>query len=119
MWTQIQELEATELASWHADTAKGFRLVDVREMPELAGGMIAGAQAIPLATLPLRLAELDRAETVVLVCRSGARSAQACLYLQQQGYDSVYNLRGGMLAWVGTGLPAVAPDQALTSTPIA
>jgi rhodanese-related sulfurtransferase len=41
-----------------------------------------------------------------MVCRSGARSAQACQFLQQQGYSNVYNLRGGMMRWVQSGLPA-------------
>jgi rhodanese-related sulfurtransferase len=41
-----------------------------------------------------------------MVCRSGARSAQACMFLQQQGFSNVFNLRGGMIAWVQGGFPA-------------
>ncbi|MGD8524778.1 MAG: rhodanese-like domain-containing protein, partial [Thioalkalispiraceae bacterium] len=36
--------------------------------------------------------------------------AQACAFLQQQGYDNVYNLRGGMMGWAGSGLPVNLPE---------
>jgi len=45
-----------------------------------------------------------------MVCRSGARSAQACMFLQQQGYDNVFNLRGGMMAWANNGLEIGLPQ---------
>jgi len=54
-------------------------------------------------TIPLRMSELERDVKLILVCRSGARSAQACMYLMQQGYENVFNLRGGMMAWHGNG----------------
>jgi len=49
--------------------------------------------------------ELDREQRLVIICRSGARSAQACQFLQQQGYEDVYNLRGGMIGWSHESLP--------------
>ena len=57
----------------------------------------------------MKLADYVREHTYVIVCRSGNRSAQACMFMQQQGFDKVLNLRGGMLAWAQSGLPAVAP----------
>lgn len=45
--------------------------------------------------------QLDPAKTYILVCRSGSRSLQACLFLQSQGFQNVYNLHGGMMNWQG------------------
>jgi len=45
-----------------------------------------------------------------MVCSSGARSAQPCMILQQQGYDNVFNLRGGMMAWANNGLEIGLPQ---------
>ncbi len=105
MYWQIKEVDAPELADWLNAGDSVFRVIDVREMPEIERGTVQDAVAVPLATLPLRLNEMDREETLVFICRSGARSAQACMFMQQQGYDKVYNLRGGMIAWAGNNLP--------------
>jgi len=45
--------------------------------------------------------ELDAEKSYVFICRSGNRSLQACLFLQSQGFENVYNLRGGMMNWQG------------------
>ena len=103
----IKELDAPELARWLNEKGSPFRVIDVRQPNEIAQGTVPRAEAVPLSTLPLKLNELDRNETLVFVCRSGARSAQACMFLQQQGFENVYNLRGGMLGWAQNGLPAV------------
>jgi rhodanese-related sulfurtransferase len=60
---------------------------------------------MPLSVLPVRLNEVPKNEQVVFYCRTGARSAQACMYLAQQGYDNVYNLYGGIINWAHQGLP--------------
>lgn len=77
------------------------QLVDVREASEVAAGTIPGAINIPLAEIPFRLRELDPGRPVVLLCRSGARSAQAARFLVAQGFTDVINLHGGMLALTG------------------
>lgn len=83
-------------------------LVDVRTDPELARtGVIEGAVHIPLQTLPQRMGELDQAQPLVIYCQSGARSAQACAFLAARGFDEVFNLRGGILAWAREGHPLV------------
>ena len=74
------------------------QLVDVREPSEVATGTLPGAINIPLGQLPSRLAELDRSRRVVLLCRSGARSANAAELLVGAGFTDVVNLVGGMLA---------------------
>jgi len=101
----IKEIDAPELARLIENDANPVRVIDVRQHPEIAAGTIPGAEAVPLHTLPLRVAELSRTEKLILVCRSGARSAQACMFLAQQGFDEVYNLRGGMIAWAQNGQP--------------
>lgn len=105
----INEIEVTELAKLK-DSNESIRVIDIRQPAELDSGIIPGAEALPMHTIPLRMSELDREEKLIMVCRSGARSAQACMFLQQQGYDKVYNLRGGMMAWAGSGLEVGLPQ---------
>ncbi|MBP1996500.1 rhodanese-like domain-containing protein [Paenibacillus eucommiae] len=82
--------------------AKGEELtiVDVREDDEVAAGMIAGAQHIPLGELPDRHTEIKQnGEEIILVCRSGNRSGKALNYLESLGYKGLKNMTGGMLEW--------------------
>ena len=62
-----------------------------------------GAKLIPLGELRSRAAEIRRDSPVVTVCRSGARSAQAVVMLQKEGWRDIANLRGGMLRWRAEG----------------
>ena len=82
-------------------------LIDVREPHEYSGelGHIAGSRLVPLGTLGAALSREDRQRAVVLVCRSGARSARAARELVAMGFDQVMNLSGGMLAWNAAGYP--------------
>jgi len=105
----INEIEVLELAQLK-EKNNVVRVIDIRQPAELNSGIIPGAEALPMHTIPLRLSELKREETLIMVCRSGARSAQACMFLQQQGYDKVFNLRGGMMAWAGSGLEIGQPQ---------
>ena len=102
----FQEIEPRTLIEWLQED-KEFRLIDVRSMAEFAQGMIPRGEQLPLHLLPLRADELDRDRDIVLYCRTGARSAQACMFLSQRGFDSVYNLRGGIIDWARRGLPIV------------
>jgi len=112
MFSNIQEIDSPELASWIDDEAHQLRIIDVREMREIAQGTIANAVSLPLATLPMRLDEFEPGEKLVIICRSGARSAQACMFLQQQGFNNAFNLRGGMIGWAHNSLPIVRPEVA-------
>jgi rhodanese-related sulfurtransferase len=102
----IKEIDAPELAQWVNDANHKLRVIDVRQMQEIVTGTVPKAEALPLHTLPAKVHELSPEEKLVIICRSGARSAQACLFLQQKGFSNVYNLRGGMISWVQCGLPA-------------
>lgn len=102
----VKEIGASDLAQW-LEAEHPIRVLDVRQMEEIVHGTVPKAQAFPLHTLPMRVHELSKNEKTVIVCRSGARSAQACLFLQQQGFDNVFNLRGGMIGWVQSGYAPV------------
>lgn len=77
----------------------GAMLVDVREPMEVAAGTLPEAVNIPLGSLPDRLGELDKSAPVVLLCRSGARSASAASFMVAQGFTDVTNLTGGIIAY--------------------
>ncbi|EXJ16769.1 rhd_2599 family sulfurtransferase [Imhoffiella purpurea] len=80
-------------------------LVDIRTPAEMAQGVIPDALQMPMHLIPVRMSELPKDKDVVLYCRSGARSYQACAFMMQQGYDRVLNLRGGIIAWARHGYP--------------
>lgn len=83
-------------------------LIDVRQPDEFSGelGHIPGAQLIVLDTLPERLHQIPKDQTVVFVCKSGGRSARATAFALQSGFSEVYNLKGGMLLWNDLHLPS-------------
>lgn len=85
----------------------GARVVDVREPSEFAGplGHIPGAELAPLAQLHSRAAAWHKEQPVLLVCRSGVRSARAAVALAESGFTRVLNLRGGMQAYAAASLP--------------
>lgn len=86
---------------------QGALLVDVREENEYAEVHAQGATLVPLSELETRYRELPTDRPLVMICRSGARSARAGEFLLQNGYADVTNLSGGTLAWVEAGLPNV------------
>jgi rhodanese-related sulfurtransferase len=75
------------------------QFLDVREPAEVVEGTLPGTLNIPLGQLPGRLAELDPTRRVVVLCRSGGRSAHAAKLLVDVGFTDVVNLDGGMLAY--------------------
>ncbi|WP_034358183.1 rhodanese-like domain-containing protein [Deinococcus phoenicis] len=83
----------------------GALLVDVREPNEYEEIHAQGAILLPLSEFEARYAELPKGRELVMICRSGARSARAGQYLLDNGYTRVVNLEGGTLAWADAGLP--------------
>jgi rhodanese-related sulfurtransferase len=92
---QIHAVEPTQVPSPLPDD---LVILDVREPAEWAAGHIEGALHVPLMQLPRRVAEIPLDRRLLVVCRVGARSAQATAFLRAQGLDAV-NLSGGMQAW--------------------
>ncbi|MEP6834278.1 MAG: molybdopterin-synthase adenylyltransferase MoeB [Gemmatimonas sp.] len=76
-----------------------FDLIDVREPYEWAQQHIDGATLIPLATLPDAMPTLNASRDIVVMCRSGSRSASAAQQLRDSGFTRVRNLTGGILRW--------------------
>lgn len=89
------------------DSAAQLKLVDVREVSEFTGelGHVPQSELVVLSTLPEQLKNLPNDKTIVFICRSGGRSAQAAAYAKQQGYNNVHNMLGGMLLWNQLQLP--------------
>ena len=84
-------------------------VIDVRTPEEFAEGHLAGATMIDFYsdTFADQMAALDPDGTYLLYCRSGNRSGQATALLSQLGFEQVYDIDGGVLAWDAAGLPLV------------
>ena len=94
----VNEITASELqARRTAGTAP--KVLDVREPWEVQLASIPGVLHIPMREVPARLAELDPNEELVVMCKSGGRSTQVAQFLERNGFRSVANLTGGILAW--------------------
>lgn len=78
-------------------------VVDVRTPEEYAQGHLKGAINIPLSDLPLRIGRLEQNRPILVYCQTGYRSAQASSILVKAGFTKVYNLEGGMTAWINSG----------------
>lgn len=98
----VNEIDSETLKT-RRDGGEDVLLVDIRTPAETAQGIIPNSILIPMHLLPVKLAELPSNQEVILYCRSGARSYQACAYLAQNGYKNFVNLRGGILAWARHG----------------
>jgi adenylyltransferase/sulfurtransferase len=88
----VQQLKA-KLADDHV------MILDVREQFEWDIARIERSMLIPLGDLPFQMDEIPRDKEIVVMCKSGVRSAQATEFLRQQGFRDVYNLEGGINAW--------------------
>ena len=94
-----------------ADVPPDVHVLDVREQDEWDAGHVAGSQHIPLGELMRRVHEVPQDRRVVVVCRSGGRSAQATAYLAARGWEAV-NLHGGLQEWAAAGRPLVSAGPA-------
>ena len=84
---------------------RGALVLDVREPDEWASGHIPDATLIPLGELPARTGELLGDRPIVVICRSGNRSAQGRDILRAAGFAEVTSVTGGMTDWIAAGLP--------------
>jgi adenylyltransferase/sulfurtransferase len=93
----IPEITPRELKT-RLDRGDDLFILDVREPHEYQICNLHG-HLIPLGELPRRVSELDSSREIVAHCRSGKRSADAIEFLKQAGFQKVWNLKGGILAW--------------------
>jgi len=99
---EVNSAEALQLINH-----KNALILDVREESEYKSGHILNSKWIPLGKLAQRIGELERyrEQSIVVVCRSGNRSASACSTLGKQGFTQAYNLSGGVMGWQKSNLP--------------
>ena len=90
-------------------------LLDVREPAEYRRAHIEGAQLMPLRKLLKSAAALPRDRLLLISCRSGRRTARALFVLEDLGFQELFGLRGGILAWRAAKLPVVLADDAKES----
>ncbi len=93
----IPAITVQELNQWRTKN-RPHTLIDVREQNEYDFANIGGT-LIPLGQLSQRIDEIPEDGDVVVMCRSGGRSAQAVATLQAAGRKNVHNLTGGILGW--------------------
>ena len=107
----VKEIDAAALKEM-LDKDEEIQLLDVRSQAEFSQGIIKGGEFVPLHTIPLKINDMDKDKTIVVYCRSGARSAQACSFIQQNTGIEAINLRGGIISWYQSGFEIVRPDSA-------
>jgi DMSO/TMAO reductase YedYZ molybdopterin-dependent catalytic subunit len=90
---------------------RGALLLDVREPEEWQAEHATVAVLIPMGQVRSRQTELPRNRRIVVICRSGGRSAAVTELLRASGFDAL-NLAGGMCAWAAAGLPVVTGNEA-------
>ncbi|RFA30079.1 sulfurtransferase [Alkalilimnicola ehrlichii] len=103
----MKELLAIELQQWLAEEERKPVVLDVREHWEYDVAHLPGSTHIPMGEIPSRFTELSPDVPLVVLCHHGVRSAQVAHYLEHQGFDTVYNLVGGIDAWSHTVDPTV------------
>lgn len=100
----IPEIDVDELATRLEQG--GATLLDVRRPDEWDEAHIDAATLITLDTLPDHVDELPRDRPILVICKSGGRSAAATQALNEAGFDAT-NVAGGMLAWIDSGRDVV------------
>lgn len=100
---QVYDVEPQEVL----ENSTALVLIDVRRPEEFTGelGHVKDSALIVLDTIPEKISTLPKDKSIVFVCRSGMRSAQASAYAQMNGFKNTYNMRGGMMLWNQLQLP--------------
>ena len=104
----IKEVTATDLKK-KIDRGVDFLLLDVREQNEYEIARIPGSTLLPLSVIQQRVSELEEMKDreIVVHCKLGGRSMQACQFLEALGFRNLANLAGGITAWSDQVDPAV------------
>lgn len=107
--TPISEVLPSEVSPAEASQmqASGALILDVRELDEWEAGHVEGATLIPLGELPSRFSELPKDQKIIVMCKSGNRSAKGRDLLLANGFTQVTSMAGGITAWTEAGLPTI------------
>lgn len=98
----VGPLQATEMLN-----RQEAAIIDVRPAADFAQGHIINAVNIPMNGFKNQLATLNKykGKPIIINCRSGAQSSVACGQLRKAGFEQVFNLQGGIMAWEAANLP--------------
>jgi rhodanese-related sulfurtransferase len=97
LWRDATPAEAARMVA-----SGSVHVIDVRAPQETAAGVISGAKLFPIDQLESRIRELPKDGKPMLVyCAGGGRSAAACEFLSQNGFENLFNLEGGFMSWSG------------------
>ncbi len=104
----ITEIDVQELKA-KLEKKEDLYFIDCREQEEWNEGHINGATLIPLSSFQENFESIlkDKNKKIVIQCRSGKRSMNACMFLLSKGYKDLVNLEGGILAWQEAGFEVV------------
>ncbi len=104
---QVPEVDASTLSKWVSEI-KDLVLIDVGTKGDFAEGHIPGSISLPLgASFEERSKNLSKEKTYILICPTGRRSATAAKLMMGQGYEKVYNLKGGITDWLRKGFKVI------------
>jgi rhodanese-related sulfurtransferase len=105
LYLNMKEISVQELKE-KLDKGEDFQLIDVREDFEYEMSNLGGT-LIPLGGILIEVEKIDKTKPVVVMCRSGKRSAAAIMQLEQHGFTNLANLKGGILAWAAEVDPTI------------
>jgi rhodanese-related sulfurtransferase len=89
----------------------GVLILDVRTPKEFQGGHLPNAKLMPVQEISRRLSELptDKTQPILVYCGTGIRSSKAAHILYRNGYKDIYNMAGGLHAWIASQKPIQIP----------
>ena len=102
----ITATQAMELIK-RPEAGKPISIIDVRTPREFTSGHLRGAKNIDMSSRDFntRIGQLDKSKTYLVYCHVGGRSSRAASVMQNNGFNSLYNLSGGIVKWSGMKLP--------------
>lgn len=95
----MRDMTVREISAYLQHVQPRPFLLDVREPWEYGICRLQDSRLLPMRTIPTSLQELDPTQETIVICHHGIRSRQVALFLEQQGFKNIINMRGGMAAW--------------------
>lgn len=105
----INECTTKELKEM-LNSKDNIQFIDCRENQEWKEAHIAGINLLPLSEFEAKFESIlkDKDGQIVIHCRSGARSMNACMFLLSKGFTNLTNVQGGIMSWIQEGFPVVS-----------
>lgn len=104
----IKECEVHDLRQ-KLESGDGIQFIDCREVVEWKDAHIAGVTLLPLSELEAKFESVlkDKNTPIIIHCKSGKRSMNACMFLLSKGYTNLTNVEGGIIGWIQEGYPVI------------